>query len=157
MVVMKTLRYKTFQYPPTAVSNVPLAEFDFYINNLVAALREHLNWYQNYPAVMKYPANRKMYKQFQVIIRRLTGYLSGEEKPVLWEVKKHDLLWWRIGELVFTGQFSSVHCLSCGDRFVFDQCKIENWSIGEGLIVSGGRNLVCPHGHLLCHVEEWNS
>ena len=144
---MTTIRYRTFQYQPTAVANVPLADFDLYVEHLIEILNTHAKGSQLFEPETS--------KKLRTISRRLTAYLSAGESPPTWEVKKKDLLWNRIGELVVSGQFSSVHCLSCCQSFVFDECRVERPDAGDERIYSPERHFLCPHGHLLCRIGSY--
>ncbi|MGG5210881.1 hypothetical protein ACQWU4_18325 [Chryseobacterium sp. MIQD13] len=54
-------------------------------------------------------------------------------------------------------EYISMYCVKCETNYSRDEINSENWSIGSGLVASGGKTLFCREHHLLFGWMEWNS
>ena len=154
---MTTLRYRAFKNPPTWHSNAPLAEFDFSLDKLILVLQKEVAWYRNHPALLEYEANRHNCSRLEAVIERFQSTVAAGQSTVWESSEEDDLIWWHVGRLVFAQDFATVRCLACDCRYAPDQCRAEEWSIGESLFAEGGTQLFCPAEHLLYKWRTWNS
>ena len=54
-------------------------------------------------------------------------------------------------------KFETVYCSICNAEYKNNEVMVENWSFGEELFASGGRQIMCPKNHMLFSMMEWNS
>jgi hypothetical protein len=79
----------------------------------------------------------------------------AEERTIALEDR--ELLWAMSRELMFGLGFISVHCPVCARTFLPEECQVRGWNTGSGLVACGGRSVLCPSGHVLYSMTEWNS
>jgi hypothetical protein len=66
-------------------------------------------------------------------------------------------LWASCRGLVLEKRFVSVTCPACNRTYGPDEVKVLAWSQGEELAASGGKGVLCPQGHGLYVIVEWDS
>ena len=153
---MNLIRYRTFKYPPSYASNVPFADFDFFADAVLNALREKIAHFEDHPKLLT-PPNRRTCKRLQVLARRCDNIIDGTTELTLWPVTKKDSLWWIIGKAVLEDGFLWAHCLSCERAYSSRDCGHQKWQHGEGWMAEGGWQTLCPRGHLLFQRQDWHT
>jgi hypothetical protein len=61
------------------------------------------------------------------------------------------------GSLILGKNFVSVVCPACAVRYIPDQVTVKAFKFGKALFAHGGRGVLCPRGHGLYVILEWNS
>ncbi len=153
---MKIFRYRLMHYPPSWGGNRELAEYDFHFEAVQAMVRQHLDYYGHFPAVLKFPARVRERDNLRALQERLTESADAPT-PIAWPHGEDDGVWWFMDVLALEGRWEKARCLSCAALYGFAECRVENWSVGGGLAAEGGRDMFGACGHLLCHSREWNS
>ena len=69
----------------------------------------------------------------------------------------HDYVWSFVSKLMFDRKFISVKCPECDRAFGAEECRVLNWSYGSELAAEGGQRVVCPTGHTMYAIMQWNS
>lgn len=156
---MKTLRYTiTSHHPAHAWKHQAHAVvFELHLEPLIEVFRKsvenHRKYFSNIPR--SWPRHQE-HLDTLLLIEWLEGRRCAQE-PALWDSSRRDLIWCYAGGLVYSGQFDSVFCPPCAASCSFSEASIEQWAQGESLFAEGGRRLVCPQGHVLYALMEWNS
>jgi hypothetical protein len=130
--------------------------FDLFVEPVVAVFREYVNWRRWY-----YSRNRKResgYRSYLYHIAALDWLEDSARRSdlVVWEWEPV-LVWHLASKVVYTCQWSQVRCPSCAADYPPGSGRVAEWSIGWGLAAEGGRRYVCPAGHTLYAIGDWNS
>jgi len=89
--------------------------------------------------------------------RRWLGYYQNETDEVVPWPDHLGSPWMSCSSLLLAKEFVSVLCPSCEATYSPDQVDVLEFRFGEALSGHGGRGLVCPKGHGLYVITEWNS
>lgn len=65
--------------------------------------------------------------------------------------------WSTCSGLVLTKRFVAVTCPACRETYRPDEVQVLAWSQGGGRAASGGKGLLCPQGHGLYVIVEWDT
>jgi hypothetical protein len=75
---------------------------------------------------------------------------------VVWDWPE-DLVWHLVSELVYSGEWARAYCPTCRAEHRPGAGQVVEWSFGSGLAAEGGRRYLCPAGHTLYAIMDWNS
>lgn len=151
---MTLIRYRVWKFPPSWKDVLPLGEFDFYVTALLEIVDANIRNFETHPALHQCPARVSGNRTLLGLRGDLRALPDG---VTVWNTGDDDRIWWLVNTLVFDGSWQKVRCHECQRDYIPDQCKTEDWSIGESLFAEGGRLLKCPQNHLLCRSREWDS
>jgi hypothetical protein len=68
----------------------------------------------------------------------------------------HDI-WDLMSGMMFDRRFVSAGCPECSREFGPEACRVLEWSYGSGLCGEAGRRVVCPAGHTLYALAEYEA
>lgn len=130
--------------------------FDLPAEPVAAALRAYIDQRRIYYA--RFPKSGIGYRSHLGDIAALDWLLGEAERSdlILWD-REQDHVWHLASELVYTGQWSRAWCPACQAEHRPGSGRVEKWAYGSGLAAEGGRRYVCPTGHTLYAIMEWNS
>lgn len=83
-------------------------------------------------------------------------YQNESEEAVSWPQHLGDP-WLSCSSLILAKEFVSVACPSCEVNYPPDHIMVIEFQSGQGLCAHGGRGVVCPKGHGLYVICEWNT
>jgi hypothetical protein len=89
--------------------------------------------------------------------RKWLGYYQNEVDEVTPWPEQLGSLWWICGTLILEQRFVSVRCPVCEATYAPDATTVQEFSWGESLFAHGGKGLLCPKGHGLYVICQWNS
>jgi hypothetical protein len=130
--------------------------FDLFLEPLLLSLRGFVSWRREY-----YTRNAKNPDGYQSYIDHIAAvnWLEGAAKGadlIVWDGDP-SLIWHLAGALVYNGQWVQVRCPGCKAEYRPGSGRIVEWRFGSGLAAEGGHRYVCPEGHTLYAITEWNS
>ena len=89
--------------------------------------------------------------------RKWLGYYEVETDEVISWPDHLGSLWASSSPLILAKKFVSVTCPLCEATYSPSQSSVLEFQFGESLFAHGGRGLLCPNGHGLYVICEWNS
>lgn len=161
---MATIVYRVSPFPRYEGWTAPEApgEFRFAIRDVLGAYREAV---RTRLAHIHLESRRNgIYREHVATVRALAwlGELWLKQYPS----ESGDLIPWPDGlqapwaicsGLVLAKRFVSVTCPACRKTCRPDEVRVLAWSHGGGLAASGGKGVLCPQGHGLYVIVEWDS
>jgi hypothetical protein len=89
---------------------------------------------------------------------RLRKLLDNADAESLENLEDYRLTVWSIAEpLIYSQEFRHFMCPPCNRTFAPGDGHVEEWTSGEDLGEFGGRRFLCPSGHTLYAITEWNT
>ncbi len=157
---MKTLRYTVTNHHPIYGWNneTHAVTFELHLEPLIQVFKQnvanHHKYFSNIPKT--WPRYQEHLDTLE-LIEWLEQQQKNYHQSILWDANRRDLIWCYARSVVYSGQYESVFCPACGVTYSAKEGSIEDWAVGESLFAEGGKRLLCPNGHVLYAIMDWNS
>jgi hypothetical protein len=114
-------------------------------------LERHRRYYSAIPK--KWPRYKEAERIAQLREELAQAQLEG--RSITLDADDH--IWSMSIEWMLGLRFVSAQCPACDRTYGPEECEVQGWDAGEGLAACGGRSVLCPGGHVLYSITEWNS
>ncbi|HEY0094050.1 MAG TPA: hypothetical protein VGB96_06990 [Archangium sp.] len=161
---MATIIYQIPAMPTYGGWEAPAApgEFHFKLKTIVESYRRRVQ--AELPHIHMHSRRHGIYREYVEAVKTLAWleerwleqYPEETPEAIPWP-KDLQKLWAFCGGLIFSRRFERVLCPACKATYAPEQTQVVEWRHGESLAAHGGKGLLCPNGHGLYVIVEWDS
>lgn len=157
---MKTLRYTITKHHPIYAwkNHTRAVTFELHLEPLIKRFKQSVaNHHKYFSNISKTSGRYQEHLDTLLLIEWLEQQRHNNQESIRWDDNHRDFIWCYARNLVYSGQYESVFCSACESTYSPTESSIEDWAVGESLFAEGGKRLLCPNGHVLYAIMDWNS
>jgi hypothetical protein len=132
--------------------------FLLHVAPLMSTFQEAVAHHQQYHSRATKDSGRyKEHTDMLALVTWLDRQVASGVEVIEWDSAQRDLVWCYASGLIYSRQFASFSCPTCDMEYSPSDGTIAKWAFGQDLAAEGGRRFICPRGHTLYALMEWNS